>query len=788
MRRRMVRVVGMTSVVMLGCLHAPVLWSPDGRWLAYTMAVRPGAPSLTPGWIFEAGREAERPLSWGDQAPRPAAAIYRLWATRADTGASVVLEESRGPLTSPCWSPDGKALAFGRLVPEDDGRARFEVVVQEALDRKTVLFQRPCRELGDKSADLPSLAPAWSPSGSYLAVPVFEHALGLALIRADNGRLLKEEKDAYFPSWSPDGTKLAFLGGGDDAESLYVLDDNFGPARHLAEIGRASQPPIWSRDGRSVAIVTRALSQRNLAHPTQQSDLVRIQVETGKVETLTLNSDPGDRAKTYNGASFSFDRDGEELFYTIDVEGQPSVITWFQPRTRVTHKKFNPLDYTIRVGSLALAPKGGTLAFRAGPQGHLSPPAVYDLAANTVTPIVPDDAARVEWITTLIGAARPLLRGCLPPAIVEGRVVEHPTLLPIPREFDPNQETTLRLRRLGRIGRSLCDRPADAPPATPALEALLDEARLFFDVLREDYRSALASLEAFETRTTDPEQRLRLLSVRAQIFLGQGQLERALETIAFLQSISRGEPRRVEMTPVGMRMTSDDDPTGMKATSAPVSGQGWPSYLALRARSPRRNWPTTPSERRPRSVTATPTPSRSSRPGPRSPSPLAWSGSPPQSSPRRTCGSWSPPGCSTDGPSPRTCLGSAARHLPPSAGEPPPAVPSHTTPSSTPCPGFVTITHPGHPLCGQRVEVIRSGPGVDPDFLVRRADGRYLPIARSSTDADPQPSDDPAPLPNHLLDLEGLRRILPVLDRMARAASAAPEQGVDPQDDRPGGR
>ena len=583
MRRRMVRVVGLTSVVMLGCLHAPVLWSPDGRWLAYTMAVRPGPPSLTPGWIFETGREAERPLSWGDQAPRPAAAIYRLWATRADTGASVVLEESRGPLTSPCWSPDGKVLAFGRLVPEDDGRARFEVVVQEALDRKTVLFQRPCRELSDKSVDLPSLAPAWSPNSSYLAVPVFQHAPGLALIRADNGRLLKEEKDAYFPSWSPDGTKLAFLGGG-DAESLYILDDNFGPARHLAEIGQASQPPIWSRDGRSVAIVTRARSQRDLAHPTQQSDLVRVQVETGRVETLTLNSDPGDRDKTYYGASFSFDRDGEELFYTIDIEGQPSVITWFQPRTQVTHKKFNPLDSTIRVGSLALAPTGGTLAFRAGPQGHLSPPAVYDLAANTVTPIVPDDAARVEWITTLIGAARPLLRGSLPPAMVAGRVVERPTLLPIPGEFASNQELTLRLRRLGRIGRSLCDRPADAPSASPALEALLDEARLFFDVLREDYPSALASLEAFEARVTDPEQRLRLLSVRAQIFLGQGQFGRASETIAFLQSIPQGEPRRVEMTPAGMRMTSDDDPTGMKHTPEPVSGQGWPSYLALRAK------------------------------------------------------------------------------------------------------------------------------------------------------------------------------------------------------------
>src|SRR5205823_10990838 len=106
------------------------------------------------------------------------------------------------------------------------------------------------------------------------------------------------------------------------------------------------------------------------------------------------------------------------------------------------------------------------------------------------------------------------------------------------------------------------------------------------------------------------------------------------------------------------------------------------------------------------------------------------------------------------------------------------AASSHTTPSSPPCRGFLTITHPGHPLCGQRVEVIRSGPGVDPDLVVRRADGRHLPIARSSTDADPQDSDDPAPRPDHLLDLEALRRLIPVLDRMDRAASAMAEHNI----------
>ena len=527
---------------------------------------------LSPGWIFETRRVGEKGLAWGDPAPGPAPLIYRLWATRADSGASVLLEESRGPLTSPCWSPDGRALAFGRLVPEAEGRARFEVVIQEAPNHKTVLFTRPYHEFGARSVDLPGLALAWSPDGRYLAVPMFQQSLGLALIRADNGRLLKEEKDAYFPAWSPDGTRLAFLSGS-DAESLYVLDDNFGPARHLAEIGQASQAPIWSRDGRSVAVVTHALSQRHVAHPTQQFDLIRIQVESGKVETLTLDSEPGDRDKTYNGASFTFDRDGEELFYSLDIEGQPSQIIWFRPRTQETYKKFHPLDHMIPVGSLALTPTGGMLAFRSGSPGYFSPPALYDLAANRVTLVVPDDAARVEWISTLIAAARTLLQGSLPAAVGEGQVAERPTLLPIPGELDPNQEVSFRLRHLGRLGRPLCDRPDDAPPAPPALLDLLDEARLFFDILCEDYDAALASLETFEVRTTEPDQRLRLLSVRAQILLGQGQSERALEAIAFLRSIPHAAPRRLEITPAGPTVTAEPDPS-----------QGWPSYLALCAK------------------------------------------------------------------------------------------------------------------------------------------------------------------------------------------------------------
>jgi hypothetical protein len=102
---------------------------------------------------------------------------------------------------------------------------------------------------------------------------------------------------------------------------------------------------------------------------------------------------------------------------------------------------------------------------------------------------------------------------------------------------------------------------------------MLDEARLFFDYLSGEYSAALASLETLESRTTKPADRLRILSMRAQIALGQGKRERADETIAYLQAIEGKVPLRYEDTPAGPSLIEE-----------PTPGQGWPKYLASRAK------------------------------------------------------------------------------------------------------------------------------------------------------------------------------------------------------------
>ena len=75
------------------------------------------------------------------------------------------------------------------------------------------------------------------------------------------------------------------------------------------------------------------------------------------------------------------------------------------------------------------------------------------------------------------------------------------------------------------------------------------------------------------------------------------------------------------------------------------------------------------------------------------------------------------------------------------------------------------VTHPHHPLHGQRVTVIRVRRGSDPDLSIRFPDGFYGAISASWTDYAAGPdialSSDPPPL----LDLLGLCQMAQLIEQ-----------------------
>ena len=83
----------------------------------------------------------------------------------------------------------------------------------------------------------------------------------------------------------------------------------------------------------------------------------------------------------------------------------------------------------------------------------------------------------------------------------------------------------------------------------------------------------------------------------------------------------------------------------------------------------------------------------------------------------------------------------------------------HTTPFTKPSVEWVTVTHPHHPLSGQRVRLIRVRRGPEPDLIIRLPDGYHRAIAASLTDYGGPVDSNLPETPPPLLSIEGLWQI-----------------------------
>ena len=429
----------------------PMSWSPDGRWVAYTVSAQTRTSVPQEGSIYEICRSSPgEPDRAGEKAG--GARVFRVYAAERSSGTLVLLGAALAAGISavePGW-PRARLQPVGTELPS--GTGRFEVVIQDSPQHKQVLL---AREFGSDGLNLASSLPfeklAWSPDGRYLAVPNVR-AGGLSIVRR-NGRVVKTMEGVSRPSWSPDGTRLAMVLAG-RMDSIETVDPSFGPPRRLAQVGETFQEPTWSRDSRSIFTVV-AQDRRSGPRSCAKVTLEDPGGHGTRGARGHLGSETLDRLNTFRGVSYSLDRDGNELFATVMDETQPSAIAWLRPRTQETVDRFNPLD--VSSGS-------GRCRFRRMARPWQSgsaqdwPERAWVTArwGDGFTPIASDEPSRREWLSLLVGAATDLLARQLPPPMIQGRAVARPTILPVPGDLEPNREISYRLSRIGRIGRNLC--------------------------------------------------------------------------------------------------------------------------------------------------------------------------------------------------------------------------------------------------------------------------------------------------------------------------------------------
>lgn len=239
---------------------------------------------------------------------------YEIYSMNPDGSGQVNLTNAPGPDVTPAWSFDGKKITFasardlftsGFYVPRDifimdaDGSHVQNLTQTDSIydlrlydpswspaGNKIILVNNFLGELsnlriitvdGSSSIGFDSntevVAPAWSPDGTRLAFIARRGGqiqdplrFYLYVINADGSGKTRLTLDlpAFFfrvavlsgPTWSPDGTKIAFANYRDGNAEIYVIDAGGGNPQRLTTNSAADLFPCWSPDGTQIAFAT----------------------------------------------------------------------------------------------------------------------------------------------------------------------------------------------------------------------------------------------------------------------------------------------------------------------------------------------------------------------------------------------------------------------------------------------------------------------------------------------------------------------------------------------------
>lgn len=187
--------------------------------------------------------------------PRTGKLMPKLAVLKATGGAPTVISTGVGTSNSPVFSRDASVLAFAGGDGGDDNLAIYTVPVAGGSATKLV---GGSGEANDE--------PDWSPTADVIAwshkaamSPTFDvwtmavDATGhnpTALTNLTNG-----QGNSRYPSWSPDGTKVAFASDRSGSWQIYVMDADGGNVVQLTSNGNHTQP-AWSPDGKHIVYTT----------------------------------------------------------------------------------------------------------------------------------------------------------------------------------------------------------------------------------------------------------------------------------------------------------------------------------------------------------------------------------------------------------------------------------------------------------------------------------------------------------------------------------------------------
>jgi Tol biopolymer transport system component len=222
-------------------------WSPDDRWLTFSHGLAP-----------------------------------QVYVAPADGSTEARSLELGGPASAPIFSPDGRRLAY--TAPTTGGQALF-VVNLDGTGRAQLSTAFPSFSHGFGHG---SIALAWSPDGSRLLFSAGDGETGefdLYVVPNDGEtqerRVTAEPGSEYGATWSPDGTRIAYLASAPfDHPNLMVANSDGSGARRLIDQTVFWLTPQWSPDGRMITVHANVAEEPPIWLVDSETGTVRAKLDT----------------------------------------------------------------------------------------------------------------------------------------------------------------------------------------------------------------------------------------------------------------------------------------------------------------------------------------------------------------------------------------------------------------------------------------------------------------------------------------------------------------------------